>query len=86
MNVKRQKVKSFKPRELPLRKGHWSPVWDKMLLEVRYQTIGRQIFIFAIEDRTCILIKMFYRIIPSEWIDLNAIWKPVNQSLLDTRN
>lgn len=37
MNIKREEVNSFEPREnrrLPLRKGHWSSVRDKMLLEV----------------------------------------------------
>lgn len=89
MNVKREEVKSFEPREngeLLLRKGHWPSVWDKMLLEAKCQTIGRQRFIFATEVWTGILIKMLHRIIPGEWGDLNAICKSVNQTLLDTRN
>jgi len=55
MNVLREKVKSFKPIELLLRKGHWTLVWSKMLLEVKHQTIGRQRFIYTTEDWTCIL-------------------------------
>lgn len=42
INVKKEKVKRFEPGELPLSKGHWSPVWDEASL--KYQTVWRQRF------------------------------------------